>query len=364
MRRSITLLPSLLLLGGMALPAAAQTAAQVHAPLGSPAAPTSAADLVAPLTSPVPGDQAPPPDPYGTFTFSIENDMFGGSDRYYTNGFQFAWRSPSSDLPSPLAWLNDRLDWVMGPGTLRWGAAFGQSLYTAQDTQTATPRLDDRPYAAYLYGALSLSRTSEFTSTQLELQAGVVGPSALGEFVQNNYHELIGVDQVNGWRTQLKDEAALTALIERKWRVPLGSMAGVDFEAIPSATASLGNVQTYAGAGTLFRFGQGLDADFGPPRIRPALAGSSWIQPRQDFGWYVFAGLDGRAIARDIFLDGNTWRDSRSVDKRVLVGDMQAGVAVLWRGMRFAYTQVWRTEEFYGQSGQQSFGSLSVSFRF
>ncbi|WBV41537.1 lipid A deacylase LpxR family protein [Pseudoroseomonas cervicalis] len=316
------------------------------------------------LPAPVPGDAPPPPDPRGTFTFSIENDMFGGSDRYYTNGFQFSWRSPSADLPEPLTWLNDRLDWMMGPGTLRWGVALGQSLYTPQDTETTQPSLRDRPYAAFLYGAVTLNRITERTSSTFELQLGVVGPSALGEFVQNNYHDLINVDQVNGWRTQLKDEPAINAIIERKLRLPLGEVAGLQMEAIPSVTLSLGNVATYAGAGGLLRIGQGLEADFGPPRIRPALAGSHWIQPRQDFGWYVFAGADGRAVARDIFLDGNTWRDSRSVDKRLLVGDFQAGVAVLWRGMRFAYTQVWRSEEFYGQQGTQSFGSISVSFRF
>ncbi|MCQ4159136.1 lipid A deacylase LpxR family protein [Roseomonas sp. GC11] len=347
MRARATLFLSCALLGLQALPAAAQ-------------------DITpsAPLPQSLAEDRAPPPDPRGTFTFSIENDMFGGSDRYYTNGFQFAWRSPSADLPGPLAWMNDRLDWLMGPGSLRWGAALGQSLYTPQDTQTTQPSRLDRPYAAYLYGALSLNRSTELTSTLAELQLGVVGPSALGEFVQNNYHDLINVHQVNGWKTQLKDEPAVTALLERKWRLPLGEVAGMQVEAIPVLAASLGNVQAYGAAGGLFRIGQGLEADFGPPRIRPALAGSHWIQPRQDFGWYVFAGAEGRAVARDIFLDGNSWRDSRSVDKRIFVGDLQAGVAVLWRGMRFAYTQVWRSEEFYGQQGVQSFGSLSVSFRF
>ena len=62
----------------------------------------------------------------------------------------------------------------------------------------------------------------------------------------------------------------------------------------------------------------------------------------------------------DIFLDGNTWRDgSPSVDKRPLVGDLSAGVVVHWRGIRLAYSQVFRTEEFYGQrGGAQSFGSV------
>jgi len=309
-------------------------------------------------------DQAPPPDPAGTLTFSLDNDMFGGSDRYYTNGFQFAWRSPSANLPRPLAWLNERLDWLMGPGALRWGLAFGQSIYTPQDTQTIYPDPDDRPYAAYLYGAVSLTRITERTSNLLELQLGVVGPSALGEFVQNNYHDLIDVDQTNGWHSQLKDEPAVAALYERKWRVPFGEAGPLEFEAIPAVSVGLGNVQTYAGVGSLFRMGQGLEADFGPPRIRPALAGSAWIQPRRDFSWYIFGGVDGRAVARDIFLDGNTWRDSRSVDRRPLVGELQAGFAVLWQGVRLAYTQVWRSEEFYGQNGTQSFGSISLSFRF
>jgi hypothetical protein len=310
-------------------------------------------------------DQAPPPDPYGTFSFSVENDLFGGgTDRYYTNGFQFAWRSPSADLPRPLAWLNDRLEWVLGPGTLRWGMTFGQSIYTPQDTALYNPDPTDRPYAGYLYGGVSLSRTTERTSRSLELQLGVVGPSALGEWVQNNYHDIFNIRNTNGWDYQLKDEPAATLIYDQKWRIPLATVAGMEVEVIPSGTLSLGNVQTYAAAGGVFRIGHGLDADFGPPRIRPALSGSSWVQPRETFEWYVFAGLEARAIARDVFLDGNTWRDSRSVDKRPFVGDFQVGVAAVWRGVRLALTQVWRSEEFYGQDGRQKFGSLSVSFRF
>lgn len=349
MRQRYPLLLSLLLSAGMATGAAAQGAAP-------------AAVAAPPVITP---DQAPPPDPYGTLTFATENDVFGGgTDRYYTNGLLLSYRSPSADLPRPLAWLNDQLEWVLGPGTLRWGAAVGQSIYTPQDTYRSNPDPRDRPYAGYLYGSVSLSRVTELTSRTVELQLGVVGPAALGEQVQNNYHRLLNIRRVDGWDYQLKDEAALTAIYEQKWRVPTGSVAGIDTELVPSVSASVGNVQTYAAAGGTFRIGQGLDSDFGPPRIRPGLSGSGWVQPRENFEWYVFAGLEGRAVARDIFLDGNTFRDSRSVDKRVFVGDFQAGAAVVYRGVRFALTQVWRSEEFYGQSGRQKFGSLSVSFRF
>ena len=316
------------------------------------------------LISPAMAQQPPRPDPAGTISLTIENDFFGGSDRYYTNGFLLSWRSPSAALPHPLAALDRSLDRLFGPGRVRWGLSFGQNMYTPEDTDRSNPDPRDRPYAGYLYGAATVAHSTARTLTLAELQLGMVGPSALGEFVQNNYHDLIGIRRAEGWNYQLKDELAATLLLERRWRMPLGQLGGYETEAIPALTGAVGNVNTYAAAGGLLRIGQGLDADWGPVRIRPALAGSGSFQPRQEFGWYAFVGLEGRAIARDIFLDGNTWRDSRSVDKRNFVGDAQVGVAVLWRGVRFAYTQIVRSEEFYGQRGLQTFGSLSASVRF
>jgi hypothetical protein len=305
-------------------------------------------------------------DPRGTLTLLTENDLFGGgTDRYYSNGFLATWTSPSAELPGPLRWLDGRLLRMFGPGDLRWGASFGQSIYTPEDKRRNIPDPRDRPYAGHLYGSLSLTRSTPTTQTLLELQAGIIGPSALGEQVQNNYHRLINVKRLNGWDYQLRDEPAINATIERRWRVGLGRVGGMEAELIPHLAAAAGNVAIHASGGALLRLGQGLEADWGPARIRPALAGSSFFQPVREFGWYVFAGLDGRAVGRDIFLDGNTFRNGGpSVPRRWLVGEAQAGAAAYWRGTRIAYTQVVRSEEFYGQRGTQTFGSLSVSFRF
>ena len=322
--------------------------------------------LAAVLTiAPAAAQQPPAPDAAGTFSATFENDVFGGgTDRYYSNGFLFSWRSPSAGLPAPLAELDRGLDRLFGPGQVRWGLSFGQNIYTPQDTERRNPDPRDRPYAGYLYGAATVAHSTGRAQTLAELQLGVVGPAALGEFVQNNYHALINVRPARGWDYQLKDEAAASLLLERRWRLPLGQLGGIETEAIPVVTGVAGNVAVYAGAGALLRIGTGLDADWGPVRIRPALAGSGSFQPQRAFGWYAFAGLEGRAVARDIFLDGNTFRDSRSVERRPFVFDAQLGAAILWRGARLAYTQVLRTEEFYGQRGRQSFGSLSLSFRF
>src|SRR3546814_8870959 len=101
---------------------------------------------------------------------------------------------------------------------------------------------------------------------------------------------------------------------------------GVDVT--PHLGAALGNVYTYGAGGLTLRFGEDLPDDYGPPRIRPALPGSDYFRPTDDFGWYFFAGAEGRIVARNIFLDGNTFKDSHSVDKRPLVADLQAGIAV------------------------------------
>ena len=112
------------------------------------------------------------------------------------------------------------------------------------------------------------------------------------------------------------------------------------------------------------RLGRRLPHDYGPPRIQPSLPGSGFFVPQNGFGWYLFAGVEGRAVARNIFLDGNTFRDSRSVDKEPLVGDLQFGFALTWSDVRLGYTHVLRTREFKTQGKTSEFGAVSLSIQF
>ncbi|MCD6296979.1 MAG: lipid A deacylase LpxR family protein [Deltaproteobacteria bacterium] len=114
----------------------------------------------------------------------------------------------------------------------------------------------------------------------------------------------------------------------------------------------------------IVRLGSHLDEDFGPPRISPSLPGSTYFRPGKGFSWYLFAGLEGKAVLRNILLDGNTFTDSYSVDKKLFVGDLQAGVTVQWDRFRISYTQIFRTKEFKQQDRADIFGSLSLSYHF
>jgi hypothetical protein len=315
-----------------------------------------------------PADAAPRPWYAGIWTFKLDNDLFGGTDQFYTAGWQFSWRSPDYAPPRMIRWLTDLGLLLLPNGTPRWGLSFGQQIFTPEDTLLTNPDPNDRPYAAYLYGALTVSSYTDTTYGAIELQLGVVGPSALGEQVQNNLHDFLRIDRAYGWDYQLKDEPAFNLGYTRLWRYNYrfnrADPEGLQYGIVPGISGAIGNVDAYASAGFMVRFGRNLDADFGPPRIRPSLAGSGYFDPRGQSGWYVFAGVEGRAIAHDIFLDGNTWRESRSVDKKNAVADFTLGAAYILPWGRLTYTHVFRTTEFNGQGDTFQFGSLSFSVRF
>jgi hypothetical protein len=304
-----------------------------------------------------------PPDPHATLSLVIENDKFTGRDRHYTNGLQLSWMS-SEIVPGWVAQLGAAMPMFADGARLRYGAALGHTIFTPDDTETSALVSNDRPYAGWLYANFSLAADAGDRLDRLTLSLGVIGPSAGGESVQNDWHSVIGVDDSNGWDNQLRDEPAFVLFYERQWRwlVERGR-GGFGVDALPHVGGALGNVYTYASAGVTLRFGQDLPADYGPPRILPALPGSAFFRPRAGFGWYIFAGAEGRAVARDIFLDGNTFKDSHSVDKEPFVADLQAGIAFTIDVVRLAYTLVYRTREFEGQTQPDTFGSISLSLR-
>ncbi|KYO52612.1 lipid A deacylase LpxR family protein [Tistrella mobilis] len=301
----------------------------------------------------------------GTFALVFENDYFADTDRHYTNGFRFSYMTPPGNDPQ---WLRDAVGAIPFTGfggDIRVVWSLGQNMYTPRDTSLRNPDPDDRPYAGWLYGSVGVIAETGGVLDQIELSLGIVGPSSLAEQTQKGVHELISSDDPQGWDTQLKDEPIVQLTYQKSWRaLAAGSAWGFAADVTPHAGFALGNAFTYANTGVTFRLGQDLPRDYGPPRISPSLPGSTYFRPTDSWGWYLFAGVDGRAVARNIFLDGNTWKDSRSVDKKPLVGDLQAGLAITINGARIAYTHVIRSKEFDGQDQHDEFGALSVSFNF
>jgi len=213
-------------------------------------------------------------------------------------------------------------------------------------------------------------RETHDTLENAEILVGVVGPLALGALVQNDWHQFIGVQPAEGWTNQIHTEPGFAFTYERKWRfeAPLGD-GYLGLDAIPEAGATVGNVFTYGEIGGEVRFGHNLKTDYGSSRIRPSLSGTGFFDGAamtDKFGWYLFAGAQGRAVGHNIFLDGNTFSNSPSVDKRPLVADLFAGTSLFWtRAARLDFTVTQRSKEFYGQQGHSDrFGSIGLTVEF
>jgi hypothetical protein len=306
---------------------------------------------------------APPAD--SEVQLFVENDMLARTDRYYTNGIKLGIGLPFDLLQTPAADVLRRIDPDNG-ADVHVGLFLGQNMYTPRDIAIATAQPDDRPWAAWLYlgGVAQRARGNRLDTVEFDL--GVVGPAALGEPVQKAWHRFVGVGQPRGWDNQGKSEPAFLLSYLQKRRV------GSDrFDLVAHGGATLGTVMTLARGGAMVRLGRNLEG-FGPDTIEPGGAmlhgtRAQGADGRIGNAWYVFAGVDHRLVAHNIFLDGPVFRDGPSVDRRRHVRDLSLGFSVRLDRLRFSWTRVQRSEEFRttaGGGGAQRFDSLNLGFEF
>jgi lipid A 3-O-deacylase len=319
------------------------------------------------------------PDRTWTLNVTEENDSFmNNSDKHYTQGLRISLVSAeqrSDDFAYDAAsFLADTI-FLPGDaegGQLRWGVVLlGHSLFTPRRLTLRVPDPSDRPYAGWLYAGANLYRETATTLDRAGLLLGVVGPAAAGDYVQNNWHHYTGAwfggDPANGWRFQLRNEPGVVLSEERKWKLR-AAVGPIEIDALPEVNFALGNVFSYLGAGGMVRVGQRLGVDWGPPRIQPGLTGTDFVN-RHGFdghhlAWYAFVGAEVRVVGRNIFLDGNSFARSASVDKEILVADLSGGISVLFPYGRVAASYIRRTSEFKRQDGNDQFLSITLGLHF
>lgn len=309
---------------------------------------------------------APAPQPGAVWTIQGENDAItttgGGSDRFYTNGLRLGWTSGTDGVPEAVA---DAARTVWGDGITRISFNISHQIYTPADIRRVIPDPRDRPLAAYLAGTFSVLHDTAQSRNVVAITVGLTGPAALGRTVQNGWHELIRIPVNNGWDSQLPNEPQLQLLAERTWRIGLARAGDLEADMLPSATAGVGTVRDYVQGGFILRLGQGLERDFGVARIRPGVTGGDAFVAAPGLAWYVFGGVTGQVVARDLFLDGTLLRSSPHVRRNWLLGGLESGVAIIWNGVRFSYTQTWQTQSFRGQRGGLfNFASVAMSVHF
>ncbi len=296
----------------------------------------------------------------------IENDSPGGTDQYYTNGLKIGGGVPADKIselftrpPSAL------LDAFTDGASNHFGLFIGQNLYTPRNISIAAPQPHDRPWAAWAYLGAVAQTVKEDRLHTVEIDLGFVGPSALGRQMQTFWHKyVVDAAEPKGWGNQIRGEPGILLTYVHKRRY--GDSNGVQF--VPHAGLSVGTIMTLARAGGIVRFGQNMTG-FGPDGIEPggAMLKNTRRQydegRRQSWEWFAFAGVDGRLIAHNIFLDGSLFRDGPGIERNAAVHDITAGLSARFEQVRVSVTRVKRSEEFDG-GGKQRFYSINFGIEF
>ncbi len=309
--------------------------------------------------------------PASFFSVQYENDLFtpNGGDRYYTSGLQLT----SLKKTKPPAWLAEVSNWTPfyrhGKDLSLVQYNLGQKIFTPEVITASELQQSDRPYAGYLYFGVSVlsrfKRAENYSiGNQFEITFGIVGPASLAKQSQTFVHKLTGSDAPNGWDNQLGNELALGLSYSRFWRFTRPLADNLSFGVNPQVSGAFGNVYTYGAGGVMIRLGRDLKRDLSPPNIRPGFPGVIYFEGGKKSSWYVYLGFEGRLVLRDIFLDGNTFTDSHSVEKEPLVGDMQYGFVYMFDAVRIAFSNMIRTDEFKMQKERTRYGAINISFRY
>ncbi len=316
----------------------------------------------------------------GTYSFTLDNDLFSNRDQDYTSGFKAGWSSPNvrsfadDECLPPLLQSAGRLftqiySPIVEQGNVRF--ALGQSIFTPRHRDATALVANDRPYAGWTYLGFGFNTRSPNRLDSYEVNLGVVGPWSHAKEVQDFVHRARHIGLFHGWSNQLGNEFGAQVVFERKYRAEFlqnpDDRDGFGFDVIPHFGASLGNVATFANVGFELRAGWGLPDDFGTSPIRPAgdnsapRASDGLSQFTRQVGAHVFASVDGRAVARNIFLDGNSFRASHSIKKEPVVAEAVVGIAANFGAYKIAYVRVFRTREFVGQISAPKYGSITFS---
>lgn len=319
----------------------------------------------------------------------VDNDLFGGSDADYTNGFRMAWISGALDFAEvgPFQrWLRpfsgdseslpffqaitgfehlDRLDY-------HYGVSLTQLMYTPETWWYYGQPPGERRYAGWLGLGLSLHAKDDTVLNAVEFTVGVVGNDSLAEPSQDIIHDLTGSPHFNGWDYQVPSELTVDLSLVQKRRIEFLTLGegALRLDAVWEWGMRLGTFRTKGHLGGMVRCGYNLPPDFSDPRLSDTAYSHRYFAGDSDYAgpWsaYLLCGATGQLIGYDATLDGPMFESDFDTGnhREPLVGEVFAGFGVRYREVEFGYAHTYRSDEYEEQEGGQDFGTVSLRVRF
>ncbi|MGH8493770.1 MAG: lipid A deacylase LpxR family protein [Moraxellaceae bacterium] len=264
-----------------------------------------------------------------------DNDLFSprNTDAYYTNGFLYHHVSDPVSADEGRGWTScPGLSWLAEAAEplliktdeqsqFRHSWGLGQIIQTPSDLTLNPPDPDDQPYAGLLYGSCGAHAQAEDRAESLGLMLGVVGPLSLAEKTQDIAHRVTGSEYPQGWDYQLVNEPVLNLVYDRQRVMTSFSLNGHSITLFENFGLAFGNLMISGTVGANALYARNPRAAFS---LRPNFLGRyPWLSQSQPLGFYALGSVQGMAVGRNLFLDGNTFKDGPSVDKEYVVGSGQ-----------------------------------------
>ncbi len=300
--------------------------------------------------------------------FIFENDVFNSTDEDYSSGESlsaiFYIDTPTNKIFNILKPLDNN------DADIYINISITNQIYTPSDINATQLLVDDHPYAGWTFVKMGLLQSSALHLNALSIKMGMVGPSSASDKLQYNIHKAIDSTIPNGWEHQLKDELGINLQYLYKRHLSLDLSPSIQRTITPFVEAQLGNISTSLNGGFIVRMGRNIPKDFGFSNINIAnedgvpTYGERQKIKKEPWSFNFNVTLSASAIARDIFLDGNTFKNSPSVEKENFVGHFGYGFSLRYKNFAFEFLGVISTKKFKTADGNHAVGTTKFAWIF
>jgi lipid A 3-O-deacylase len=269
------------------------------------------------------------------FRLTEENDFLNitqrGIDRYYTQGLRFEFLYTTRDRK-----FTEKILVSASPSArnqFTWGVS--QQINTPRYIDTYS-FIGDMPYSGILYLSHKLDSYDSAKGIRINsrLDAGLIGPAALGEYTQGFFHRIINNNPAVAWDTQLRNDVLFNYSFRLEKRFVQSGILAMEGK----AEANAGTLLVSAVAGINLKLG-------------------TW-QKSGRFSWEIFFLPEVRAVAYNASLQGGVFNRLHASemysqyfldDIKPTVYSHSTGFQVRYSQWELLYRQVNVTREFSGQ---------------
>ena len=282
------------------------------------------------------------------FRFHYDNDYFGGTDFYYTQGYNF-------ELTSPLLRKNpiNYLFLNLKNSDEKYGLSIEHMGFTPKSITSNEILYGDRPFAAAIMLKSFVIATDPIHKTRVSsaLSLGIIGPGAFGNEMQTTIHRWIADDKPNGWQNQIKNDAVINYEIHhQKQLYRLHNLLALH----SNAELHLGTVNTKASLG--------LNGVFGI--INSAFTS---IKNKNKFQLYGYSQASISVIGYDATLQGGLFNrkssyTSPSEDINRITFQNNFGIVLQFKSLYLEYYKFELSKEFKTGS-LHKWGGIRIGFK-